>query len=595
MPHSPAPPAEASAPPGPAEAPNARLGGLWYAAALLGTFVFATVPPLGDPDLPMHLSVGEWVVRHGALPTLEPFAWTRAGAPYFAYSWLAQALYFVSLKAAGPVGLHLVQGAVATAGVCAVWWMARTAGWGQWPSVALAWLHIMVLPTIALDLRPHGFLFVAVPLAWVAALRLSRAIGPGPGTDSGTSDAQPRWPYMLLWAAAALAANTHLLAPMVAAPLALLVPQARKRPAVLAAAAAVVALGLVSTPYATQWPGILRLNFAENALFRYPSPIAEHTPGMIWVARKGLSAWPLIVGALVAVVWVRRDAVRPWGVWADRLLVAAWAGGFLMFALSIRGVTLWWLLALPLFGAALERARAVVTLPALRPVRAALLGTPWLLAAATVPGLIAAAPAEGTVTRRVLPSLGAGPALALADTLDRAAPGRGGRVVTTFRYGSALMWRLPRYSMSIDGRTIFPDSAALMDAFTVGHRSAQIPTVIGSADAAIVPLGSRTDLLLTTVPGWRRLAAWRRASPRRSAIRPRCGLGTSGCGALLVPRPATAVASCPDGLIVPRPTATSLSPQAAAPALPPRFPPPCSPPSTPRPCARPRSPPDVSP
>ena len=44
-------------------------------------FCFGAVRPLADPDLPMHLSVGEWIVRHRAVPFLEPFAWTRMGEP----------------------------------------------------------------------------------------------------------------------------------------------------------------------------------------------------------------------------------------------------------------------------------------------------------------------------------------------------------------------------------------------------------------------------------------------------------------------------------------------------------------------------------
>jgi hypothetical protein len=106
----------------------------------------------------------------------------------------------------------------------------------------------------------------------------------------------------------------------------------------------------------------------------------------------------------------------------------------------------------------------------------------------------------------------------LADTLDRIAPGRAGRVVTTFQYGSALMWRLPRYSMSIDGRTIFPDSAARMDALMLGHWSYRVPIPVGSADVAIIPAGARADRELAAVAGWRRLATWRaRTAPGDSA------------------------------------------------------------------------------
>ncbi len=493
--------------------PGRSRAGLGLAVALLGTFAFTAAAPLTDPDLPMHLSVGEWIVAHRALPTTEPFSWTRAGAPFYAYSWLAQVTYFLALRAVGPVGLHVVQALVATAGVAAVWWMARTAGWSRWTATVLAWAHLLALPTLALVLRPHGFLFVATPLAWAAGLRLVRALGPSAGASAGPTSAGvgrlPRWPFVLWWAAAALAANTHLLAPVVLAPLALLLPHARRRAPVVGAAAGAAALGLLTTPYVRHWPGVLALNFAPNALFRYPSPVTEHTAGVLWVARNGMSMWLPIVAALLAVAWVRREGVVPWSAWADRLLALAWLGGLLMFALSVRGASLWWLLSLPLAGAALARVPRPSDSRAGAVIRAAVLLTPWPLAASTAPLLAAGAPHEGTVARRVLPNPTSRSAVMLADSLERAAPNRAGRVVTTFQYGSALMWRLPAYSMSIDGRTIFPDSAALMDAYVVGHASARLPTPTGSADAAVVPLGSRIDTQLATEAGWRRLAVWR--------------------------------------------------------------------------------------
>ena len=48
---------------------------------LLCLFVAGASAPLSDPDLPIHLATGEWVVRHHAVPFIEPFAWTRAGQP----------------------------------------------------------------------------------------------------------------------------------------------------------------------------------------------------------------------------------------------------------------------------------------------------------------------------------------------------------------------------------------------------------------------------------------------------------------------------------------------------------------------------------
>src|SRR5690606_14188791 len=61
--------------------------------AMLGVLLGALLP-LMDPDFPMHLAVGEWIVRERAVPFVEPFAWTRAGEPYHAYSWLPQVTFY---------------------------------------------------------------------------------------------------------------------------------------------------------------------------------------------------------------------------------------------------------------------------------------------------------------------------------------------------------------------------------------------------------------------------------------------------------------------------------------------------------------------
>jgi hypothetical protein len=78
------------------------------------------------------------------------------------------------------------------------------------------------------------------------------------------------------------------------------------------------------------------------------------------------------------------------------------------------------------------------------------------------------------------------------------------RVLTTFFYGSYLTWRLPAYSMSIDGRTFFPDSAAEPDAFRVADNG---PFPYGpwqSADVAIVPMRFPVASVLDTAAGWMR-------------------------------------------------------------------------------------------
>src|SRR6476469_8245521 len=88
-------------------------------ACCVAAAIWAGFAPLADPDLPMHLTVGEWIYRHHAVPTVEPFAWTRAGDPYFAYSWIAQWTFFVTMQAFGPVGLHVLTGLLGAAIVLA--------------------------------------------------------------------------------------------------------------------------------------------------------------------------------------------------------------------------------------------------------------------------------------------------------------------------------------------------------------------------------------------------------------------------------------------------------------------------------------------
>ena len=61
------------------------LGPLWrWQLALIALLLFAAgfSLPFADPDLSIHLATGEWVAKHHAVPFVEPFAWTRPGAPF---------------------------------------------------------------------------------------------------------------------------------------------------------------------------------------------------------------------------------------------------------------------------------------------------------------------------------------------------------------------------------------------------------------------------------------------------------------------------------------------------------------------------------
>jgi hypothetical protein len=406
---------------------------------------------------------------------------------------LADVAYIQSLRTGGNAGLHALNGLIVAGSVAAVVWFARVARTSALATVLLALTHLFVTLVAVPSLRPQAFLCIAVPACWAAACRLSSPDLP-----------RVRWPYVVLWAATALAANTHLLAVICAAPLSLLLQPGWRAPRVLMACIA-VAIGLASTPYVLDWPAILQLNFAENALFRFPSPIQEHTPGMVLMLREhGVLA--ALATALVALPWLTpRPLVR--GRATSVLLIILWVAGLLLFGLAARGVLIWWLVVLPLTALALDRLPALTDSLVARFIRVAPFAGVALLTAAQVAASRDVYARETTITRRTGAHKLGQAALLLADSLDHAAPSGRGRILTVFDYGNLLLWRLPSYQASLDGRTIFPDSAASQDSYVlVSKLPDSLPTVIGSAEVAILPLDHSMQHRVSRAPGWRRLA-----------------------------------------------------------------------------------------
>ena len=469
--------------------------GACFALLVAIVFVLAALVPLDDIDLPMHLAIGEWVVRHHAVPFTEPFAWTRPGAPYFAYSWLVQSTSYILLALIGPPGLHILYGAVAAAAVLAIGAMGRVLGWRPWTTVMVAAMHFVVLSRVTPSLRPQVVLYALVPVAWAAAAVLRR----GDGRSA-------RWAIAALFIASALAANSHILFLLTGAPVFVLAvdPPARRR--VVAWAGIAVVAGWLCSPYAFVWPEVFRLNFAPNPLFRFPSPISEYQPGF--------TVSPVIGSFLALTPWfasgsplfrvegpLMSPASRRW-----LALAAIWLVGLVAFSRVEKAITIWWLVSLPLAGATLARIPAPRSRLIARAGISALVLAGLLLSAEH---LVMGRPMrahEGTVATRTLPGSWALAAEPLAAWLDsHAHPSRRVRLFTTFNYGSYLTWRLPRYSASIDSRTIFPDSVAAPESYVL---KAHADSALGpwrSADVAIVPLNYTVAAAIDASPEWVRL------------------------------------------------------------------------------------------
>jgi hypothetical protein len=191
-----------------------------------------------------------------------------------------------------------------------------------------------------------------------------------------------------------------------------------------------------------------------------------------------------------------------------------WITGMVLFAYAGRLILVWWTLAFPLIGAAASRlaARSEDLSAATRNIAfGGMCAIVLFKAAPTISPVFWLF--EGDTVHRILPRSGEDPALWLPSwLLCHTQAGAGGKVFTEFNYGSELNWRLPGYSPSIDGRTIFPDSDAVEFAFYPhGQRRVHASTYT-RADVALLDRSSWLAPILDQDTAWVLVAQARRTS-----------------------------------------------------------------------------------
>jgi hypothetical protein len=469
------------------------LGPAWRTQlALFGVLLFVAGAwlPLADPDLGMHLATGEWIARARAFPTREIFAWTRAGEPFQAYSWLPELTYFLLLDRFGPLALHALHGLAVMAVAASTVVMARAFGWSGWGTIATTITTLIVAVDIAKFLRPQLLLFVAMPLAWALVKRAREAERIGP--------------YLVgLVALGAFIVNSHLLFPLTAAPCILLLthpPADRKR--IVLVPAAIVA-GWLMTPNLFDMVGIFQLNFAPNAAIGPPSGISEYRPGFEVLVTEDFSSLMLAVGLLLLPFMIApRMTVR------ERALHGLlWLVALLLFAIAVRAVAVWWLVMLPGVGLLLS----LFPSPTVPVVRLAQRLVTWaivfLLALQSLIDWRDPWLASGDARTRTLPSLTGRETEPLVRWLDCHTTGRRpARLLTVHNYGSYLVWRTPWLSESIDGRTIFPDSVNAEENY-LKLPARRLPLMAWKpGQVAILPEIYNVASVLDTASGWRKVA-----------------------------------------------------------------------------------------
>ena len=249
---------------------------------------------------------------------------------------------------------------------------------------------------------------------------------------------QARSPIGALLVLTVLAANSHILFPLFRRSTGSLRVRGAGARRSLTLACAVV-IGMLLSPYAMEWVAVFRLNFAPNALFGARNLIAEYRSGFVGALPMGV--------LLACLPFVSASALAP----RDRVVYGAlWLVGLIAFALRVKGLVVWWLVALPMTVSACEIALAAAprnfrNFPILLTAALAVTATYRFVVGGTVttPSLAEAWRAEHAVPRRSLSAPAATASEPLMALLTRLhAPVR---LLTVFDLGSYARWRAPSY------------------------------------------------------------------------------------------------------------------------------------------------------
>lgn len=140
---------------------------------LLGLALFLSLnnpsglPLLNDPDTHWHITVGNWILTHGAVPTVDSYSFTFTGQPWIAKEWLSQVLLAAAYNFGGWAGVSAL--AAAAIGFTFAL-LLRLLMRDLRPLPALLFTATAIIMTAPHFLaRPHVLAFPLV-LLWVAGL-----------------------------------------------------------------------------------------------------------------------------------------------------------------------------------------------------------------------------------------------------------------------------------------------------------------------------------------------------------------------------------------------------------------------------------------
>ncbi|MBF0504298.1 MAG: tetratricopeptide repeat protein [Candidatus Omnitrophica bacterium] len=146
----------------------------WLSIGVLFSLItFSSSIEIKDLDLWLHLRMGEWISRHGFVPSYDVLSCTIAGKPWVNHEWLFQVLVFKVYKAFGFDGLISMQSAVVAVTFLVLLFLGYNRN-RQW-LVVFALLMVLIVYQSRFTIRPDIFSLLYFVLdIYILALHINK-------------------------------------------------------------------------------------------------------------------------------------------------------------------------------------------------------------------------------------------------------------------------------------------------------------------------------------------------------------------------------------------------------------------------------------
>lgn len=126
-----------------------------------------------DGDGARHLRLGHLILQTGAVPTADPFSYTRAGAPLLVHEWLSEVFLAWADRLAGLPGVAVLTALLFTAAVYGSYRVALALG-ARRPFALGVGLLALLLQSMHLLARPHMFTTAFAAVFMIVLIRHAR-------------------------------------------------------------------------------------------------------------------------------------------------------------------------------------------------------------------------------------------------------------------------------------------------------------------------------------------------------------------------------------------------------------------------------------